>query len=93
MRTNLRWGVLVLTPYAVVPLLAALLGLPSLALWQFVATHGLTGALDDVELALGMAVSIVIAVAAWYAGTAAALRLIGRRHDRLVMVLDNPDLG
>ena len=92
-RRTARWITLVVTPYVLVPAIAAVLAAPSFILWQFVAKHGLGQRLTDFEFALGALVAIAVAVATWYAGTAEALRLIRRRHDQLAAYLDDPERG
>ena len=82
-----------LLPYALVPALAAVLATPSFIVWNFVATHGLSERLDDVELLVGVAVAIALAFVAWFWGTRGALRLIRIRHDQLQTYLADPEKG
>ena len=92
-RLDARWLTLVLLPYALVPALAAVLATPSFIVWNFVATHGLSERLDDVELLVGVAVAIALAFVAWFWGTRGALRLIRIRHDQLQTYLADPEKG
>ena len=49
-----RWLVLVVTPYGLVPALAFAFITPTLLLWGISAQNGLTGRLSDGEYALGV---------------------------------------
>ena len=62
-RMLVRWAALAVTPYLLVPFLAALMLVPSLLLWGFTAPHGLSGKVPDHYLGLGIAVACAIALA------------------------------
>ena len=89
----LRWGILVLTPYALVPALTTLLLAPSALLWGIVSPNGLTGRVPDRYLGAGIGVACAIAVAATILGHRHALTLIERRRDDLVAYLSDPMRG
>ena len=57
-RMLVRWGILVVTPYVLVPVLGSLMLTPSLLLWGFTAPHGLSEKLPDHDLGLGIAVAV-----------------------------------
>ena len=92
-RMLLRWGVLILTPYGLVPLLAALLMAPSLLLWGFTSAHGLSQKLPDHDLGLGVAVACVIALACSIGGQRIGVWLALRRRTRLLAFLADPGRG
>ena len=74
-RMLIRWGALAVTPYVLVPFLAALMLVPSLLLWGFTAPHGLSEKLPDHDFGLGLAVACAVALGCWVG------RPVGRRAD------------
>jgi hypothetical protein len=89
----LRWGTLVLLPYAVVPGLTVLFLAPSLLIWGLTSTSGLTTKLPDNDFGLGIALACAIAGIAVWLGHRVSLRLIARRRDVLVAYLADPHRG
>jgi len=89
----LRWGTLVLLPYAVVPGLTIAFLSPSLLLWGLVSPSGLTKKLPDNNIGLGIGLACAIAVAAVWIGHRYAIRLIAWRRDALVAYLSDPLRG
>jgi hypothetical protein len=89
----LRWGTLVLLPYALVPALTVAFLAPSLLLWGLLSPSGLTKRIPDDHLGLGIGLACVIAIAAVLAGHRISLRLIARRRDALVEYLSDPLRG
>jgi hypothetical protein len=92
-RMLLRWGVLVLTPYGLVPALAVLLMAPSLLLWGFTSAHGLTQKLPDHDLGLGVALACAIAMACSVGGQRLGVWLAIRRRTKLEAFLADPGRG
>jgi len=88
-----RWGSLVLVPYALVPALTVMLVSPSLLVWGLTAKSGLTTKVPDNDLGLGIALACVIAIVSVYVGQRVSLHLIARRRDRLVAYLSDPRRG
>jgi len=88
-----RWLLLLLAPYVLVPLLTAVLTLPSLLLWSAVAPSGSAKQLTDAEFGWGLILAAVIAVPAWIAGHHGGSRLAYRRRSRLADYLAHPDCG
>ena len=88
-----RWGALVLLPYAVVPGLTVAFLSPSLLIWGLTRPVGLSQKLPDNDLGLGIGLACAIALAAVYLGQRYSLRLIARRRDKLVTYLSDPLLG
>src|SRR5262249_14219827 len=60
-----RWTVLLLTPYGVVPLLTLVLTLPSLLLWAAVAPGGQQSRITDAQYGWGLLLAAVLAGVAW----------------------------
>jgi len=92
-RMLLRWGTLVLLPYAIVPALTVALLTPSLLLWGLLTPKGLSKKLPDNNFGLGIGLACVIAIAVLLVGHRIALRLIARRRDKLVEYLSDPLRG
>lgn len=88
-----RWGVLVVTPYVVVPVLAALIMLPSLALWGVLGHHGSLHRLPDRDLGAGVLVACAVSAACWLGGHRVGSSLVRRRRDKLASFLADPLRG
>jgi hypothetical protein len=89
----MRWVVLLLTPYGLVPLLTVVITLPSILLWTAVAPSGNRSKITDGEFAWGMVLAAVIALVAWSVGHLFGARLAHRRQARLTAFLTDPDRG
>jgi hypothetical protein len=92
-RMLVRWGALVVTPYILVPVLAALLLTPSLVIWGFTAPHGLSERLPEHDFGLGVAVACVIAVALSVGGQRLGVRMLQNRRHKLGDFLADPSRG
>ncbi len=92
-RMLVRWVTLAVTPYVLVPLLAALMLVPSLLLWGFTAPHGLSEKLPNHDLGLGVAVACVIALVCSFGGHRLGGVMIQRRRAKLVEFLSDPVRG
>jgi len=92
-RKLVRWMILVVTPYGLVPLLGALLLAPSLAIWGFSSKTGLSKRLPSNDLGLGIAVACLIAGLAWWGGHRIGTWMIRRRRDQLIEFLSDPTLA
>lgn len=88
-----RWGVLVVTPYVLVPVLGSLMLAPSLLLWGFTAPHGLSEKLPDHDLGIGIAVACAIALACAIGGQRLGGALVTRRRAKLQGFLSDPVRG
>jgi hypothetical protein len=88
-----RWAVLVLVPYVVVPLLTAVLTLPSVLLWTAVAPSGERNRITDAQFGWGLLLAAVLAGAAWGVGHWYGPRLAYRRRERLAGFLRDPERG
>jgi hypothetical protein len=87
-----RWTVLVLAPYAVVPLLTAVLTLPSVLLWAAVAPAK-PAKITDGQFAWGLLLAAVLAVAAWTVGHWLGPGLAHRRREALTEFLRDRERG
>jgi hypothetical protein len=88
-----RWAVLVLAPYGVVPLLTAVVTLPSLLLWYALTRQAPGSRLSDAQFGWGLLLAAVPAVVAWLVGHRYGSRLAHRRRERLTGYLADPDRG
>jgi hypothetical protein len=88
-----RWAVLVLVPYGVVPLLTAVLTLPSVLLWTAVAPDEQAKRITDAEFFWGLLLAAVLAGVAWVVGHWYGPRLAHRRRQRLGAFLADPERG
>jgi hypothetical protein len=88
-----RWLVLVLVPYGLVPALTVVLSLPTLALWTAESPSGDRGRLSDVQVAWGLVIAVPLALIAWFVGHRIGARLAQRRREKLEAFLADPDRG
>ncbi|MCU7729097.1 hypothetical protein ODJ79_35745 [Actinoplanes sp. KI2] len=86
----LRWTVLILAPFLVVPFLTAVLTVPGLLVWWW-AGHG--GRVTDGQFAAGVLLTAVLAAVAWPAGHRRGARLARRRREQLAAYLADPAQG
>lgn len=89
----LRWGILVVLPYAIVPPLAIIGLLPSIAAGTAAHLAGLDRAEIDGALLGGLVVAVPLTMWIWHRATAYAARTVVRRADRLGAYLRDPLLG
>jgi len=89
----LRWSILVLMPYGVVPLLTGLFLVPTLLVWGMTSASGLSTKLPDNDLGLGIALACAVSMGALTLGHRYSLKLIVRRRTALVAYLSDPLLG
>jgi hypothetical protein len=92
-RMLVRWLALVVTPYGLVPLLSVLLMTPSLLLWGFTSTHGLSRKLPDRDLGWGIALACAISIACSVGGHLLGASLAHRRRAKLLAFLADPARG
>ena len=88
-----RWLVLVVTPYGLVPVLAFAFITPTLLLWGISAQNGLTGRLSDGEFAWGVLMACGLSITAAVLGHRAGARWARRRRAKLSAYLADPSLG
>jgi hypothetical protein len=86
-----RWLILVLAPYLLVPALTVLVTLPSVLLWATVAPHD--GPVSDGQFGWGLLAAAALAVTAWPLGHRYGSRLARRRGAWLAGFLGDPDRG
>jgi hypothetical protein len=92
-RMLVRWLTLAVTPYVLVPTLAALMLGPSLLVWGFTSPHGLSEKLPDHDLGLGVAVACVVALACSVGGQRCGVWIAHKRRAKLVEFLADPVRG
>jgi polyferredoxin len=92
-RMVFRWAALAVTPYVLVPVLAALMLAPSLLLWGFTAPHGLSEKLPDHDFGLGLAVACAIALACSVGGQRLGVLMMQKRRGKLESFLSDPVRG
>lgn len=90
-RMVVRWLVLVVTPYLVVPLIADLILLPVLLGWRLSSGSWIPD--SDQAFILGAFGFAVTAALGWFGGHAVAVRLVGRRAEKLRTFLADPTRG
>ncbi len=88
-----RWLVLVVTPYGLVPALAFAFITPTLLLWGISAQHGLTGRLSNVEYAVGVLMACGLSLIGALFGHRAGAQWAFRRKKKLSAYLADPSLG
>jgi hypothetical protein len=88
-----RWAVLVVVPYGVVPALTGLVVLPSVLFWHLFATNGLTQPLTATEFLKGTLLTAACSVGMLVGGRRVALQLVARRRTRLDAYLADPGRG
>ncbi len=89
----IRWLVLVVTPYGVVPALAFAFITPTLLLWGISAQNGLTGRLSDGEYALGVLMACGLSLIGAVFGQRVGARWAFLRKKKLSDYLADPSLG
>ena len=90
-RMILRWALLVVIPYGLVPLIATVIILPVLSGWRL--SSGSWATASDGAFALGVVIVAAVASAAWFGGHAVGTRLAARRAQALRGFLDDPLRG
>jgi hypothetical protein len=91
-RMVVRWATLVILPYVYVPAIVNVLAGPAYAAWWLTTGHwGVK--VPSGDLAIGVAMTIVLSTVAFVLGHRIGLDLIRRRRDRLVEFLTHPELG
>jgi hypothetical protein len=89
----LRWGILVLLPFLVVPVIAVLLLTPTLLIWTLVAQPQPLRDVGPAGLWLGTAVACAISLIVFALGPVITSKIARRRLDRLSGYLSNPEHG
>jgi hypothetical protein len=92
-RMLLRWGILVVTPYGVVPFLAVVLMVPSLLVWGVTFSHGLAHKLPDRNFGWGILLAAAISIVCCVGGHRLATVITKRRRERLVTFLADAGRG
>jgi hypothetical protein len=91
-RAQIRWLLLVVAPYMVVPAIFVVIGLPALGWWYY-KTGGTVGRLGDSMVGQLTLIAAATSLAAWFGGRAVSRRLIRSRRIRLTSYLSEPQVG
>jgi hypothetical protein len=92
-RKIVRWTLITVAPYLVVPYLTVIVAIPSILIWVLTSQqHGLTR-IPDGDFAWGVVVGCIVASISWLVGLRFAVRLARRRRSKLATFLSHPDLG
>jgi len=89
----LRWIVLVLLPFLVVPLIALVLLIPSLTIWLIAHQGHPPHVIPPAGLWLGTVVSVVVSLIVFGWAPGVAVKIAHRRQDRLHGYLSDPEYG
>jgi hypothetical protein len=89
----LRWGVLVLLPFMVVPAIAIMLLVPSLIIWIIAHQGHPPHEMDPVGLWIGTVVSVAVSLIVFAWAPSVATKIARRRYAKLHGYLSNPEHG
>jgi hypothetical protein len=89
----LRWGLLVLLPYLVVPLIAIVLLIPSLIIWIPAQRGYPPGEMAPADLWLGTAVAVMVSLIVFAWAPRVAAKIARHRFDQLGAYLGDPEHG
>jgi len=92
-RRTLRWGVVVVAPYGFVPVIALALLTPGVLIGLAIGERAANGYLSGWSLVVPVALTCLLAGAAFAAGPLATTRLIARREPAVSDYLRDPDRG
>jgi hypothetical protein len=89
----LRWIVLVLLPFLVVPVIALVLLMPGLTIWIIAHQGHPPHVIPPAGLWLGAAVSVAVSLIVFGWAPGVAVKIARRRYDRLHGYLSDPEYG
>ena len=89
----LRWIVLVLLPFLVVPVIALVLLIPSLTIWLIAHQGYPPHQMNPTGLWIGTAVSVAVSLITFGYAPLVTAKIAQRRYDRLHGYLSNPEHG
>jgi hypothetical protein len=93
-RVIVRWLSLAVAPYGIVPVLTAVMMLPTLIGWSVISGLHIREDVTHRQLAAGTVVACAVAAASWWAGHRVGVRMAcGRRRAPLEAYLADPELG
>ena len=85
----MRWLILILVPYVVVPAVFVAVALPAVAWWQ-IKTGGDVALIPDGLFGQLTLIASATSLAVWFAGRAGSRRLLRRRRAALLAYLSEP---
>jgi hypothetical protein len=88
-----RWTLLTIMPYIIIPYIAILVAIPSVIFWGLTSQEHGVHPIPDGNFAIGAILTCLTAIAAWLLGLRLAVRLALRRRAQLTEYLANPDMG
>lgn len=92
-RRLLRWSILVLIPYALVPAFGAIALIPPGIAWEIAGGPKLSAAVDNVSILFGACISVPVSLLLFRWGTRRAGRLAHERREQIRAYLSDPSLG
>ncbi len=92
-RKILRWLVLVMAPWGVVPGLVVLISLPTIGLWAATYRSWRGRRIPDNYFTWGVVLGCAVAVLFWVVGARLGARFAQRRRDKLASFLADPNRG
>jgi hypothetical protein len=92
-RMLVRWGVLVLIPYGLVPFLTVIISTPTLLLWYLESHPNSFANIPEAVFVVGVLTGSVTALAAWTVGHRWSARMARDRRERLTAYLADPLRG
>jgi hypothetical protein len=88
----LRWSVLILIPYGLVPALNVAISLPSFAIWA-VTEHGLSRPVSDARFALGTLAAATMSILVFVLAREVSVRIAHKHRDELSAYLADSSQG
>jgi hypothetical protein len=92
-RKIIRWLILAMLPWLLVPGLIVLISLPTIGLWVATYRHWRGQPIPDTDFAIGVAMGCAVAALFWIVGARIGARFAHRRRDKLATFLAAPDQG
>ena len=88
-----RWGVLIVLPYGLVPVIGAVLLLPSLLVWRVYSEKQILIVAQVPNVVLGLVLCVIVSFLGTVLGNRVGWRLIEKRRAALTHYLEHPELG
>jgi hypothetical protein len=88
-----RWGVLILLPYGLVPLLTVIISTPTLLLWYLESHPNSFANIPEAVFFIGVLTGSVTALVTWTLGHRMSARIARDRRERLAAFLEDPLRG
>jgi len=92
-RMILRWGILVVLPYMLVPAIVVIISAPTLLLWYLTSHTGGWSRVSDGDFAVGVLIGCGLAAVACLWGYRRGVRIAEKRKPDLILYLGDPRRG